>query len=255
MAGSRLAGCRVLVAASEDRTDRLVAALRAEGAIPIPFSTVRVVPPNDLAALDRALGRWPDYDWVVFTSTHGVDAIVERLRFLRVPMPAIGPKVAAVGPATKAAAEAAGLPVHAMPDEFLTDAIPHALGDVSGLRILLPRSRIARKSLASDLRVRGAHVTEVDAYDAVAPPADPDALGDASAIDFVLFTSASAAQNLASVLPPILLDGLRTGAAAACIGPVTAEAARHLGFRVAVVADEHTIPGLVRSLSEVRGRG
>ncbi|MEK6536161.1 MAG: uroporphyrinogen-III synthase, partial [Actinomycetota bacterium] len=34
----------------------------------------------------------------------------------------------------------------------------------------------------------------------------------------------------------------------ACIGPVTAETARELGLRVDLVADEYTIPGLVRAL-------
>lgn len=40
----------------------------------------------------------------------------------------------------------------------------------------------------------------------------------------------------------------------ACIGPVTADTARHLGLRVDVVAEVHTIDGLVDALV-ARGAG
>src|SRR5207245_3152349 len=85
-------------------------------------------------------------------------------------------KVAAVGPATKAAAEGAGLAVSLVPNEFLTDAIAGALGDVCGRTIFLPRSRIARKSLADELRDRGAQVIEAEAYDAIPAARDIDVL-------------------------------------------------------------------------------
>ncbi len=255
MARLPLDGRTVLVAASEERTEKIVNALRAEGATPIPFPTVRIVPPKDLAALDRALRAWHRYDWIVFTSTHGVESVVERARTLGLALRPVSGRIAAVGPATKAAVEAAGLPVHVVPEEFLTEAIPEALGDVSGQRILLPRSRIARKSLAKDLRARGAIVTEVDAYDAVLGSPDLEAVRRASRIDFVLFTSASAAQNVVALLPGGLLERLRSRAEAACIGPVAADAARNLGFRVTVVAEEHTVPGLLESLTRVRGHG
>jgi len=37
----------------------------------------------------------------------------------------------------------------------------------------------------------------------------------------------------------------------ACIGPITADTARELGLRVDVVAPEHTVPGLVRAITQV----
>jgi uroporphyrinogen III methyltransferase/synthase len=41
---------------------------------------------------------------------------------------------------------------------------------------------------------------------------------------------------------------------AACIGPVTAKAAREAGFRIVAVADPHTTDGLVRALVDWRAR-
>jgi len=120
---------------------------------------------------------------------------------------------------------------------------------------LLPRSSLARRSLADILRARGAHVDEVDAYDSLAASPDPSRLGRAPRVDLVVLTSASAVRNLASILPSSTFERIRATAVAACIGPVTAEAARELGLRVAVVAEEHTVPGLVRSLQDVTAHG
>jgi uroporphyrinogen-III synthase len=250
-----LAGKRILVAASENRADVLAEPLRSAGADVISFPTVRIEPPGDRAPLDIALRRWASYDWVVFTSTNGVDAVTSRSRSLglRLKHP---PRIAAVGPATRAAAKTAGLSVDAMPEEFLTDEIVDALGPVAGRRILLPRSNLARRSLARLLRARRAEVDEVDAY--VASPASPDLdrLSEhADGFDVVAFTSASAVENLVALLPAGIADGLRAHAQAACIGPVTAEAARLSGFRVTIVARDHTIPGLVRELQEAFARG
>ncbi len=36
----------------------------------------------------------------------------------------------------------------------------------------------------------------------------------------------------------------------ACIGPITAQTARELGLQVDVVAEEHTVQGLVRAMRE-----
>ena len=245
-------GQTFLVAASEDLVDKVAGAVREKGGHAIPFPTIRLVPPDDYADLDRGLRLWRTLDWVIFTSAHGVEAVVDRSRALGVDLAVFHGRVATVGPATKAAAEAAGLTVSAVPDEFLTDAIASTLGDVCGRTILLPRSRIARKSLGDELRERGAQVIEADAYDAIPAAPDVDSVRKASRIDVVLLTSASAATHLIAVLPQDVRDRLLKEAEAACIGPVTADAARSVGFRVCAVAREHTVRGLVDIVAEVR---
>src|SRR5439155_21618151 len=129
------------------------------------------------------------------------------------------------------------------------------LGDVSGRTIPLPRSSIARKHLAAELRNRGATVIEADAYDAVPAAPDVDLVRKASRIDVVLLTSASAAAHLVELLPEDVRHRLIREAEAACIGPVTADAARALGFRIGPVARDHTVEGLIESLAGVRARG
>src|SRR2546425_599632 len=250
-----LRGQTFLVVTSEDLVDRVVRSIREKGGKAIPFPTIRVTPPKDFADLDRGLRLWQTLDWVVFTSAHGVEAVVERSKALGVDLTPFAGNVAAVGPATKAAAEAAGLVVSSVPDEFLTDAIAGALGDVRGRTILLPRSRIARKGLAEQLRGRGGTVIEAGAYDAIPARPKVDLIRQASRIDVVILTSASAATHLVGLLPPDLRERLLKEAEAACIGPVTAEAARSVGFRIGAVAREHTVTGLIESVAEVRAHG
>src|SRR3989442_49850 len=227
-------GQTFLVATSEDLADKVARAVREKGGRAIPFPTIRLVPPADYENLDRGLRLWRTLDWVVFTSAHGVEAVVDRSRALGVDLAGFQGKVAAVGPATKAAAEAAGLAVSLVPNEFLTDAIAGALGNVCGRTIFLPRSRIARKSLADELRDRGAQVIEADAYDAIPTAPDIDVLRETDRIDVVLLTSASAATHLMDLLPKDVRDRLIHEAEAACIVGRAWEGAGARGGPVAV---------------------
>src|SRR2546426_7087437 len=115
-------GQTFLVATSEDLADKVARAVRERGGRAIPFPTIRLVPPADYENLDRGLRLWRTLDWVVFTSAHGVEAVVDRSRALGVDLARFPGKVAAVGPAAKAAAEGAGPGGSLGPEEILTQA-------------------------------------------------------------------------------------------------------------------------------------
>lgn len=254
MTDGLLSGRTILVTGSEDRVPVLSDALAQEGASVIRLPTVRIVPPKDFAPLDAALRGWGTFDWIVFTSAHGVDAVAERARHLHLNLRDTRARIAAVGPVTRAALHRSGLPADVMPPEYLTDEIVKVMGDVAGKTVLLPRSSISRQSLPEALRERGACVVQVSAYEAVPPPASPDGAV-RSKIDCVIFTSPSSAENLNGLVSEEEYARLLERTPAAAIGPVTAEAVRQLGFRVAIVAKEHTIDGLVQSLAELNAHG
>lgn len=245
-----LEGRTILVAAAEDSVPKLHAALERQGARVVAFPTVRITPPEDLGPLDAALQTWSSYDWIVFTSAHGVESVVQRARDLHINLRNTRARIAAVGPVTRAALERNGLPADVIPREYVTDAVAGAMGDVAGKKVLLPRSRISRQSLPDALRAAGADVVQVDAYDAV-PAKAVEAEDLATRFDYVVFTSSSSAENLAILMPEDRFAKLIERTPAAAIGPVTAEAARILGFRVAVVSQDHTIDGLVETLVKV----
>jgi len=67
-------------------------------------------------------------------------------------------------------------------------------------------------------------------------------------IDIITFTSSSTVTNFVKLLDGYDFQTLPANVTIACIGPVTADTARDLGLKVDLVADEYTIPGLVRAL-------
>jgi len=72
-------------------------------------------------------------------------------------------------------------------------------------------------------------------------------------VDVVTFTSPSTVRNLAQVVGKDALASLLRGVKVACIGPVTSDAAKELGFDVDIVAKTHTIDALVEAIvDEIR---
>ena len=247
-----LAGLRVLVTRARQQASQLSARLADLGALPMEYPTIEIRPSEDDGAFDAALASLDRFEWVVFTSANGVDAVFDRLARRRRDARAFGAcRVCAIGPSTAASLRARGIVADWMPEQFVTSAIVEGFRefDLRGAGVLLTRADIAPAALADGLREQGATVTEVTAYRTVPAEASRQQLiaaFEAGEIDVVTLTSSSTVRNLVGGIGDRgdLLDGV----AIACIGPVTAETARELGLRPDVVAEEHTIPGLVAAL-------
>lgn len=238
-----LAGQRIVVTRPLAQAGALADKLAALGAEPIMLPMIEIAPLDDLSELDAALQRLIAYDWVIFTSVNAVAIFWDRLAG---PLPATVRR-AAVGPATACALETRGAPAAFIPAEFVAEALAAGIGDMAGQRCLLPQAELAREALADDLRRRGAVVDEVAIYRTLPAALDPRGLAAwRRGVDAVTFTSASAVRNFARLLggPP----AAARWPAIACIGPVTAAAARVAGLPVAVVASEYTLDGLVAAL-------
>ena len=234
-----LQGRRIVITRPRERARRLAERLRSLGAEPIVFPTVRIEP-ADPGPLDAAVRSLERYDWIVFTSANGVEAFWTRLVAAEKDARDLARrKVAAIGPVTAQALRQRGVEPVLVPDEYVAEAILGSLGDVRGLRFLLPRADIAREALAAGLRERGAAVTEVVAYRTVGAGAAPP---DLSRADAVTFTSSSTVRHFVA-------SGAVAGQAkVVCIGPVTADTARALGLTVHAVATAYTEDGLIQAL-------
>jgi uroporphyrinogen-III synthase len=238
MPPSPLAGRRIVITRPEADATRLAGRLRGVGAVPIVAPAIRIEF-TDPPELDRALASLGAYHWIVFTSRSGVEAVFRRARSIA------GPKVAAIGPATAAALHANGVDPDLVPSEYVAEAILDALGDVRGLRFLLPRADIAREALVEGLEGRGAEVHQIAAYrtrEVSVPRAD---LGP---VDAVTFTSSSTVRGFLAGGP------LPDGALVVCIGPITAHTAREHGLDVAAVAEHYTEDGLIAALTAAFAR-
>ena len=246
-----LAGVRVLVTRSETEGHVLAEKLRAQGATTVELPTIAIIPPENNEFLDQPIKDLSTYDWLVFTSQHGVRFFAERMNALGVSTGRLNDlKVAAIGPATAAALEKLGRKPDYVPDEFLSEQILNGLGDLKGKRILLPRANIAGRNLPEELTRQGANVEEVIAYRTIIP--EDLSLGRLQStlkgrVDVVTFTSPSTVRNLAQVAGN-KLGSMLSDVKVACIGPVTATAANTLGVHVNIVARNHTIDDLVEAI-------
>ena len=223
----------------------------------LEIPSIEIRPPRSYRPLDEALHRIADYDWLVLTSVNGVEALFARLKKLRLttrPLKAL--RVAAIGPATRAAIEKRGLRVQVMPREYVAESVVQALrSKVRGKRVLLVRAKIARDVLPRELRRAGANVDVIEAYETVIPASSRRRLqallrDPARRPHVITFTSSSTVRNFMDLLGRRrggrkLLDGIT----AASIGPVTSATLRELGVRPGVQARRYTIPGLVAAIA------
>jgi len=247
-------GKTVLVTRAREQASRLTAALEGLGAKCVEAPAIRLEEPDDgYQAIDEAIARVSEYDWLIFTSVNGVSRFFERLELGGKDARSLGgAKVAAIGVATAAALKSHGILADVVPREFRAEGIVESLkGEIEpGQRILIPRAQEAREVLPEKLRELGAETEVAPVYRTVAAEVDGEALRQrlsSGEIDFVTFTSSSTVTNLLKIIGSAeALSSART----ACIGPVTAKTCRRKGIEPDIVAEEYTIDGLVRAMKD-----
>ncbi|MBN2439500.1 MAG: uroporphyrinogen-III C-methyltransferase [Deltaproteobacteria bacterium] len=253
-----LFGRGIVITRPEAQSEGLAELLRDQGARVVPFPVIRIAPPESWDPLDRLLGRLETYHWIVFTSANGVSFFFRRLRERGRDIRDLkGIRIATIGPATAAAVGALGIRVDLVPDEFISEGIVRALAgeNLRGCRVLLPRAEEARNIIPEGLAGMGATVDVVTAYRTVR--SDRDAaeilpLLDGGKVDVITFTSPSTVAHFLGIMG----SGFRfpSRVRVACIGPVTAAAARKAGLTVDILQERYTIPELVEAIAAYFGR-
>jgi hydroxymethylbilane synthase len=250
-----LHGWRVVVTRAADQATEMSEQVRRRGAEAVYYPTIAYAPPEEPEPLDAALRELlgGGYHWLLLTSAAGVRAVAERLRALNggtVPQLSAALQVGVVGPATAVACvDLLGVQPAVMPDEYVAEALATTLGNIAGQRVLLAQANLARPVLAEQLRQAGARVDAVVAYCTVlaSDGADVPALLAAGEVHAITFTSGSTVRNFAQRVGPQGINHARR-VVIACIGPVTAEAAREVGLTPTLVADDSTVEGLLDAL-------
>ena len=253
-----LFGVNVLITRARSQASRLAEQLEAFGARTVQVPVIDIVPVSDTTDLDSAVKMTDNYDWVIFTSANAVQGLWERILAMGLDARIFGKvKIAAVGPATGRALEAIGLSADLMPDVFDADALLDRFRALSPLpsRVLFPRSAIGRESLVNGLRELGVEVDPVVAYETHTAETSEFQARDAYAegVDVTTFTSSSSVENLVK-----LLDGDVSAvnqSIVACIGPITASAAKANRIEVDLVAETQTIDGLVEAIVKAAKTG
>jgi len=258
MAKKPLIAKRILITRARDQSAEFATHLRDLGAEVIEFPTIEIVPATSWKELDRAIDQLKSYDWLIFTSTNGANFFWERLKEKDHPFPS-SLKVCAIGPATAYQLEEKGIRVGYTPKEFIAEAILEGFEkmEIKGKRILLARAKVARDVLPKGLRKMGAEVDVIEVYRTVKPRGGSKKLRQLltdGRINAITFTSSSTVNHFAELLKKEDLKKLLEGIVIACIGPVTARAAKGWGMRVHIQPKEYTIPGLVTAIADYFGR-
>ncbi len=251
-AGKPLAGKRVVVTRTRAQSSQLVEELESLGAEVLLFPVISIAPVSPPPPMPSAR----NFDWIVFTSANAVSmfaiALAEAERDITSYRPC---KICTVGPATATRCRDYCLTVSLTPQRYVADAIADAIEQsedgLAGKRIFVPRGNLAREDLIEQLRAKGATVVDVVVYrtDAAKPTqAEHDAL-DAFQPDWVLFSSASTAENLDKLLGPERMAALKARARFAAIGPTTRATAEELGIPIALEPECSDVPGLVSALA------
>jgi len=248
-----LFGKRVLVTRTRSQASVLSDLLSREGAQPIEIPTIEIQPVEDFCEVDGELAGLAGYNWVVFTSVNAIDIVFERLSAGGRDARAFGPaKIAAIGSSSADALRAKGIVADAVADDAASEGIVGTLVamGIAGAKILFPRAEKSRDIISRGLTSAGASVKEVVIYRNVRPADAAERLNRAmeAPLDVVTFASSSSVRNLVDLLGG---DITKLGAPlVACIGPVTAAAARDLGLRVDIVGKDQTIRGLVDAIRQ-----
>jgi uroporphyrinogen III methyltransferase / synthase len=250
-----LFGKRVLMTRAKEQAAELADLLDAYGAESVEAPTIRIVPPEDWTAVDRAIDSVSSYQWVIFTSVNGVDRFMTRLRANGLDARCLaGRQVCCIGPRTAQELEKFGVRADVVPTDYQAEGVLAALGgqDLKQARILIPRAEVARELLPDELRARDAHVDVVTVYRTITPSGDREEwcrqLSDRQ-IHVVTFTSSSTVRNFVTMLGGVeRVKPLLQSVLVACIGPITARTAEEFGLTVSIVPGENTIPALVDAI-------
>jgi uroporphyrinogen III methyltransferase / synthase len=256
-----LNGITVVVTRAASQAVELSNALERYGAKVFICPTIEIREPDTYERLDEALDHLYGYDWLIFTSTNGVEFFLRRLtnRGLKVEdLDEI--RVCAIGQRTAGKLHEAHVHVDVVPSHSTAEGVFAALAEFSGgvehfrgLNILLPRALVGRDHLPRELEQAGARVDVVPTYQTMLP--ENFDRGRLSAMlagsgDCIAFTSPSTIKNLAQLFDTHDLGKTLPGVVIACIGPVTAAAAVEYGLRVDIEPRQQSVNDLANAIAE-----
>lgn len=255
-----LAGQVILVTRAATQSQTFSQALRQAGATVWEMPTLEIGPPSSWDALDFALENLDRFNWLILTSTNGVEAVWSRLNHLGLNLAQLTHlKIAVVGKKTAESLQSYGRAPDFIPPQFIADAlVEHFPVSMTGLNILFPRVETGgRDILVQSMTTAGANIVEVAAYESRCPQSIAPEIAEllqAKTLTIITFTSGKTVQHFCQLVGGVeiaqnLLDNVKIAA----IGPQTSQACLKYLQRVEIEAMEHTLEGLARSIVLAQG--
>ena len=243
-----LKGKTVVVTRPKERSGTLSARLRTLGADVWEYPCIATVPLDPCPAVDGAMERLEEYEWLVLTSPAGVEALWRWLEGHGKDARALwSVKLAAIGPGTARALAGHGLKADYVPEVY--DAAHLGAGLPAGGKVLALRAEEGSPALTEALAKRNIPCDDVASYRTLYENPRSQKLREAvesQAGLLVTFTSASTVKGFVSTVGE---DADFSRMVGMCIGAQTAAEARNYGIPVRV-AREATMDALVELIVE-----
>ncbi len=250
-----LFGKNIIVTRDACGNAEFAAKILERGGNPIELATIEVKPLTNTTRFLRALTKPSQYDWIIFTSSNGVEIAFDFLRSLGKDSRVFGSaKIAAIGSETAATLSAFGVKADFVPTIYTSRELGKQLAvcwNLHGKKVLLLRSQAASNELIELLGHAGAEIENVPVYRVVTAKNKCNWLIKKIAdgiIDWVTFASPSSVRAFFEQIQADLVNS--SSARVASIGPVTSDELRRFEVRVDVTAKEHTIDGLLAAIEE-----
>ncbi|MDF5738166.1 MULTISPECIES: uroporphyrinogen-III C-methyltransferase [unclassified Nostoc] len=254
-----LTGKTILVTRSVGQSSQFSDRLIASGATVIEMPTLEIAPPSSWEALDNAIAHLSDFDWLILTSTNGIDYFFERLIAQGKDTRALaGVKIAVVGEKTAYSLKQHSLQADFIPPNYVADSLVENFPDkLDDKKLLFPRVESGgREVLVKELTAKGAKVIEVATYQSCCPSGIPPVAELAlqnRKVNVITFASSKTVQFFCQLTDKICANNsdasqFLEGVCIASIGPQTSKTCHALFGRVDVEAQEYTLDGLTQAL-------
>jgi len=250
-----LFGKKILITRASAENSALSYPLENLGAEVLEVPSLEIIPPVSWEKLDEAISTISHYDWLIFTSVHGIKFFFERFTALKQDIRQLAScSIAAVGPESARFLEKYCLKADKIPAEFNSQKLAESFSkkELSGKKVLIPHAEEGEKEWLDLLTQKGAQLDVVTAYRTKIPEESKvkiENLKNEKEIDLLTFASSSAVKNFVQLLPP-QKQTLFFQIPALCIGPATLKTAQDLGFQTLLQSDEATLSSMIEKVRE-----
>ena len=248
-----LLGLRIGVPRAINQSLATTQRIIARGGHPIVMPTIEIAPIADWSLVDQSIRGLRTADWLVFTSSNGVDQYLSRVRSLGLDARQLGNvRIATIGPSTAQRLEDYGLASDLTPPEYRAESLAQSLAPhVAGRRVVWPRADRGREVLTTSLTDAGANLEQVVTYhnrDVSDWPGETLELLDRGELHWIGLSSPSIARGVQRLMKPDQRQQLGHALHLASISPVTTAAAQEVGLTISAEASEYTWDGMLTAI-------
>nr|YP_009530544.1 uroporphyrinogen III methyltransferase [Paulinella micropora]AXY63233.1 uroporphyrinogen III methyltransferase [Paulinella micropora] len=258
---SHLSSFQIVLTRAEKQQSNAIRLFKEAGITILDLPALEINSPNNWNPMDKALESLNSFDWLLLSSTNGVEALEKRLTTVGYGLNTLPPnlKIASIGYKTSLALEKLGYMSDYIPPDFVADSLvtyfPASNIDIKILAIRVQNG--GRTFLAEAFREVGVKFIEVAGYQSNCPKTFPKKTFEAfitQEVSAVTFTSSKIVQHTCRLLEKLFGTSWREqlkSTAIISIGPQTTITCHKWLGRVDAEANPHNLEGLVTASLEV----